>query len=277
MELWFTEEWLPGFKVSVKVKSLVCSKKTKFQDLAIYDTERLGRILVLDNAIQTTEVDEYIYHESMVHVPLLCHPNPERVLIIGGGDGGSLREVVKHPEVKEAVMVDIDGEVVEASKAYLPGWNRGFKDPRANVIIGNGPEYVANAKSEFDVVIVDSTDPVGPGEVLFTEEFYSSIRRALKPHGLMAAQTESPFIMPEILKEIYGRLARVYPVAKLYTAPVPTYPGGWWSFICASLGPDPAVPKRSPEDSWGLKFYSPEIHSRLFVLSPGVKAGLKGD
>jgi spermidine synthase len=271
VELWFTEEWLPGLKLSVRVKSIVFSKKTRFQELAIYDTEQLGRILTLDNVIQTAEKDEYIYHESLVHVPLFAHPRPENVLIIGGGDGGSLRETVKHPEVKEAVLVDIDGDVIEASKAYLPGWNKGFSDHRARVIVGDGLAFVREAQNQYDVVIVDSTDPVGSGEGLFTDEFYTSIARVLRPGGLLAAQTENPLIMPEIVRGIYRRIAGAFPVAKLYTAPVPTYPGGWWSFTCASLGPDPEVPQRKPEGAWDLRYYSPEVHERAFVLSPGIK------
>jgi spermidine synthase len=276
VELWFTEEWLPGLKFSVKVKSIVFTKRTKFQDLAIYDTEQLGRILTLDDVIQSTEIDEYIYHESLVHVPLLCHPNPETVLIIGGGDGGSLREALKHPAVKKVTLVDIDGDVVEASKRYLPQWNVGFADPRADVLIGDGLAFVEKARGEFDAVIIDSTDPVGPGESLFTEEFYANVRRALRPGGVVAAQTENPILMPHVVREIFGKIKRSFPIAQLYTAPVPTYPGGWWSFTCASLGPDPRVAQRRPQESWGLRYYSTQVHERAFVLSPGIEKSIAG-
>lgn len=268
MELWFTEEWLPGLKLSVRVDSVVYRTRTKFQDLAIFDTEQLGRILTLDDVIQSTEVDEFIYHESLVHVPLMAHPAPEEVLIIGGGDGGSLREALKHPTVRRVTLVDIDEGVIEASKAYLPAWNAGFSDPRANVVIGDGLDFVAKAREEYDAVIVDSTDPVGPGQVLFTEEFYSSVKRALRPGGVFCAQTENPIIMASLVKDIFQRIARVFPVARLYTAPVPTYPGGWWSFTCGTLGQDPAVPLRTPGSHWALKHYSPEMHERGFELSP---------
>ena len=274
LELWFTEEWLSGLKFSVRVKSIVFTKKTRFQDLAIYDTEQLGRILTLDDVIQTTEIDEYIYHESLVHVPLFCHPNPERVLIIGGGDGGSLREALRHSSVKEATLVDIDGDVVEASKNYLPQWNQGFSDPRANVVIGDGLAFVEKAREEYDAIIVDSTDPVGPGESLFTEEFYCNVRRALRPGGVLSAQTENPILMPLVVKEIFHKIKRVFPIADLYTAPVPTYPGGWWSFTCASLGPDPKKPAREPRESWGLRYYSPAIHEKSFALGPKAERDL---
>ena len=274
MELWFTEEWLPGLKLSVQVESIVFATKTAYQELAIYDTKQLGRILTLDNVIQTTEKDEYIYHEMLVHVPLLAHPAPQRVLIVGGGDGGSLRETVKHAEVREAVLVDIDAGVVEASKKYLPQWNSGFRDPRARVVIGDGLAFVREAESQFDVIIVDSTDPIGPGEALFTEDFYSSVKRALKPGGLLAAQTENPILMTSVVRDIYQKMSRVFPSVKAYTAPMPTYPGGWWSFMCASLGPDQAVPLRQPDPGWGLRYYSPEIHARAFVLNPGLSRDL---
>ncbi len=276
MELWFTEEWLPGLRFSVQVKSLVHYKKTEFQELCIYDTVQLGRILTLDNVIQSTERDEYIYHESLVHVPLFAHARPKKVLIIGGGDGGSLREALKHPSVRQVTLVDIDGDVIQASKDYLPRWNAGFSDPRANVIVGDGLAFVEKAKAEYDAVIVDSTDPVGPGECLFTEEFYSDIRRALRPGGVFSAQTENPIIMPEVVRDIYGKIKRVFPVAGLYTAPVPTYPGGWWSFTCASLGPDPKTPLREPEESWGLRYYSRAIHEKAFVLPPGITRDVTG-
>jgi spermidine synthase len=271
VNVYFTEEWVKGFMIGVKIDKVVFTKRTKYQHLAIYDTPQLGRILTLDNVIQTTEKYEYLYHESIVHVPLFSHQNPEDVLIIGGGDGGTLREVLKHPEVKRAVMVDIDGDVVEASKQYLPLWNTGFSDPRAQVLIQDGIKFVAETDEKFDVVLVDSTDPEGPGLVLFTPEFYKNIAKILKPGGIMCAQTESPLATPEMVREIYQRIAKVFPVAKLFVAPVPSYPGSLWSFTCGSFDADPATPVRQPGDSWNLKHYSPEIHRSMFVLSPKIK------
>jgi spermidine synthase len=268
MELWFTEEWLKGLRISVKVNSVVYSTVTKYQRLAIYDTVQFGRMLVLDDVIQTTESDEHIYHESLAHVPMFAHPNPERVLVIGGGDGGTLREVLKHPSVKEATLVDIDGGVIEASKRFMPLWNSGFSDPRADVIVGDGLEYVAKATADFDVILVDATDPVGPGEVLFAGEFYGSVKKALRPGGIMAGQTESPIAEPNVVKSIYDRVKKVFPITRLYTSPVPSYPGGWWSYTIASIGSEPMVPLREPGDDWGLKYYSPEIHKRAFFLNP---------
>jgi len=274
LELWFTEEWLEGLRVSVQVKDLVYAKRTKFQEMCIFDTVQFGRMLVLDNVIQTTAKDEYIYHESLVHVPLESHPKPEKVLIIGGGDGGTLRETLRHPYVKEATLVDIDGEVIEAAKRFLPQWSTGFSDQRARVLVENGLTFVAQTTERFDVVLIDSSDPVGPSEALFRPEFYSSVARILKPGGMMCAQTESPIVTPEVVKGIFQRISAIFPMTRLYTAPVPSYPGGWWSFTCGSLGRDPKVPVRDPDPSWDLKFYSREIHERLFVLNPKMKKDL---
>ena len=271
MKVWFTEEWVTGFMIGIQIESVVYIKRTKYQHLAIYDTVELGRILTLDNVIQTTEKYEYLYHEAIAHVPLFSHESPEHVLIIGGGDGGTLREVMRHPEVKQAVMVDIDGDVIEASKQYLPLWNTGFNDPRATVLVEDGLRFVAETDQKFDLVLVDSTDPEGPGLALFTPEFYQSIGKILKPGGMLCAQTESPLAMPAMVREIYQRISKVFPVAKLYTAPVPSYPGSLWSFTCASFEADPENPLREPDDSWNLKFYSPEIHRSMFVLSPKIK------
>lgn len=272
MEVWFTEESLPGFRVSAQIKSVVCIKRTKFQELGIFDTVEFGRMLVLDNIIQSTERDEYIYHESLAHVPLFSHPNPEKVLIIGGGDGGTLRETLKHNCVKEATLVDIDGEVIEAAKEYMPQWSTGFSDPRAKVLVANGIDFVRNTDERFDVVLVDSSDPIGPSEALFQPEFYSSIAGVLKPGGMLCAQTESPIAQPELVRDIFGRIRKCFKITRLYTAPVWTYPGGWWSFTCGSLDKDPLTPLRAPEASWNLKFYSPEMHSRMFTLGPKMKA-----
>ena len=258
---------LEGMRIS-SVKSVVISKKTKYQNMAIYDTVQFGRVLVLDNVIQTAEKDEYLYHETLVHVPMFSHPNPERVLVIGGGDGGSLREVLRHPCVKEATLVDIDGEVIEAAKEYMPLWSSGFSDPRANVIIGDGLEYVAKTEGQFDVIIVDATDPIGPGVVLFTSEFYASVSKALRPGGIMTAQTEAPLVEPHLVKRILDRVATAFPITRLFSSPMPTYPGGLWSYTCGSKGPDPSKPCRVPGPDWGLKYYTPEIHEMSFVFGP---------
>lgn len=270
MEVWFTEEWLPGLRISCQVSSVVVRKKTRFQELCILDTVEFGRMLVLDNVIQTTEKDEYIYHESLVHVPMFFHPEPRRVLIIGGGDGGSLREVLRHPTVTEAVMVDIDGDVIEAAREHLPQWSSGFRDPRARLVVDDGREFLARSSAEYDVILVDSTDPVGPAEVLFEESFYSLARKALRQGGCFAAQTESPLATPDLVKTVYHRISACFPVAKLYTAPVPSYPGGWWSFTVGAFDGDPAEPTRRPDPDFQgvLRYYSPEIHRRAFVLPP---------
>lgn len=274
LEVWFTEEWLPGLRISCQINNVIYKEKTRFQEMAIFDTVEFGTMLVLDNVIQTTSKDEYIYHESLVQVPMHVHPNPEKVLIVGGGDGGTLREVLRHSSVKEATLVDIDGAVIEAAKKFMPQWSQGFSDPRARVIVGDGFSYVNQTSEQYDLIFIDSSDPVGPSEVLFRPEFYSSVAKRLKPSGMMCAQTESPIATPEVVKDIYWRIARVFPKTKLYTAPVPSYPGGWWSFTCGSLDKDPSIPTKNPDPNMQFKFYSREIHERLFVLNPKMKKDL---
>ena len=201
-------------------------------------------------------------------MPLLAHPNPEEVLIVGGGDGGSLREC-SSTRRSSARPLETSTGFIEASKRFLPQWTTGWSDPRARVVIANGLDFVAKAKEEYDVVIVDSTDPIGPGEALFREEFYRSIKGALRPGGVMSAQTENPIFMPDLVRTVFGRVANVFPVAKLYTGPMPTYPGGFWCYTCATLGPDPSEPVREPQ-GLAFRYYSPEIHRRAFVLPPEV-------
>ena len=199
---------------------MVHKAKTKFQELAVYDTESLGRILVLDDVVQTTELDEYLYHECLAHVPMFAHPNPEEVLIVGGGDGGTLREVLKHPSVKRATLVDIDEGVIDASKRFLPQWNVGFSNPRARVVISDGLEFVAKSKGEYDVVIVDSTDPIGPGEVLFSESPKTFDQEGPRPGGLMAAQTRTRHCHANRVKTVSGACR---PCSRpCFTGPMPT-------------------------------------------------------
>lgn len=274
MKVYFVEDWLDGLYLGVQIESVVYTTRTKFQELAIFDTCEFGRMLTLDNVIQVTEVDEYIYHECIAHVPLLSYPDPKKVLLIGGGDGGTLREITRHQNIESITMVDIDEGVIEASKKYLPGFNQGFYDPRLNLVIQDGSVFVSETEERFDVIIIDSTDPEGPGEVLFTTEFYQSLRRLLTPSGIMCAQTESPLVMTQTVKDIYHRIADVFPITKIFNVPMACYPGGWWCFTCGSLGPDPEKPLREPEESWNLKFYSPEVHEKVFILGPKLKRDL---
>ncbi|MGB4209199.1 MAG: polyamine aminopropyltransferase, partial [Thermovirgaceae bacterium] len=198
-DIWFTEYQTRHLRLGLSITKVLANFQTPFQHLLVVETDQYGRLMALDGAIQVTEKDEFTYHEMLAHVVLTAHPSPRRVLIVGGGDGGSAREAVKHPTVEEVVLVDIDQEVINASKQFFPSLSAGLEDPKATVLTMDALEYVRGKKSEFDVVIVDSTDPVDFAEGLFREPFYRDVHRALNEEGLVAAQTESPFTDPDIL------------------------------------------------------------------------------
>ncbi len=267
MELWYTEKQTPHLGITCQVKETLCTKMTAFQELAILDTLQFGKMLVLDGMVQTTVQDEFVYHEMISHVPLVTHPNPEKVLVIGGGDGGTIKQIIKHPEVTRAVLVEIDEEVVNTCREYLPEISGGaLEDPRVEVIITDGLEYVKSCREEFDVILVDSTEPVGPAVGLFTGEFYQNISEALKPQGIMVAQTESPFYNGDLIHSVTQRIQKVFPLTRLYLAAVPTYPSGLWSFTLGSKVHDPLKVKAFKE--LDTRYYSPELHKSSFVL-PG--------
>jgi len=225
-----------------RMKKLILATKTKYQEVQIVELAELGRALVLDGFIQSTEVDEHIYHETLVHPALLTHPSPERVLIIGGGEGATLREVLRHPTVKEAVMVDIDGELVEFAKKYLDFMHQGaFDDPRAKVVIADGKEYVARAESGyFDAVVIDLIDPYA-GELareLYSDAFYAEIKRIMKPDGIMVTQAGNSFFYPKVYTWVLNNVKAVFPIVREYWNWVPSF-GYACNFIIGSLKHDP--------------------------------------
>ena len=266
LDLWFTERHSPSLGITLKVREVLHRETTPYQDLAVLDTYQYGRLLALDGVIQTTERDEFVYHEMIAHVPLFSHPDPREVLVVGGGDGGVVREVLKHPGVQRAVLVEIDRAVVEASRAFLPSISSGLDDPRVELVVADGIEYVRGTTAAFDVVIVDSTDPVGPAVGLFSGEFYGSVRRALREGGIMVAQTDSPFTAPGRIREVLAAVRGHFPVARTYLASVPTYPAGLWAFTAGSTRVDPAVPSRMPPAGFQSRYYTSELHRAAFVL-----------
>ncbi len=269
--IWFSELQEPGLAISCEIKEVLYNKKSAFQDIKVVDTKTFGRMLLLDNVIQTTIKDEFVYHEMITMVALNTHPNPENVLVIGGGDGGSIREIVKHPGVKKVTLVEIDECVVEVSKKYLPEISCGLNDSKAEVLIDDGIKHVQNSGSEYDVIIIDSTDPVGPAEGLFGENFYKSVYKALKSDGIFVAQTESPFFNQDILKKVLKSINNIYENCCLYLANVPTYPGGLWSF---TMGSKKYIPENVDLDNipdLNSKYYSKEVHKSCFILPPFVK------
>ena len=269
------EAWGQRFRVSRQLARL----RSDFQDILVFDSETHGRVLVLDGVIQITERDEFVYQEMLAHVPLLTHGQASRVLIIGAGDGGVLRRVLQHRSVTKAVMVEIDGEVIRLSREFLPmvsgdAWN----DPRAQVVVGDGIDYVRkSASGDFDVVIVDSTDPVGVGEVLFSDDFYANCSRVLSENGLIVNQCGVPFMQPEELRETSLRRARSFPHVTAYVAAVPTYVGGFMTLGIAGKGtaltsPDTVPAIREAAERAGVlgttRYWTPEIHVGAFNLPP---------
>ncbi|MBO8125762.1 MAG: polyamine aminopropyltransferase [Firmicutes bacterium] len=274
METWLTENQTKNMRLSLRIKEILHHEQTEFQELVVVDTLEYGRMLVLDGAIQTTERDEFTYHEMIAHVPAFAHPAPKRVCVIGGGDGGTVRELLKHPSIEEIDHVEIDGKVIEASRKYLPTLSSGLDDPRVNSLVTDGIKHVESVENRYDIIIVDSSDPVGPGVQLFEVPFYTNCYRALAEGGLLVAQTESPFSEADLLVKAYRNIAQVFPQTKVYLANVPTYPSGLWSFTCGSKGPDPA---KAPEKvEFATKYYTPEIHRAAFTLPPFVQELLEG-
>ena len=257
-----------GFGNTVEITGILCNIKSRYQRIKIYETANLGRLLMLDDIIQLTEFDEYAYQEMMTHPALLVHPNPEKVLIIGGGDGGVAREVARHKTVKHIDQCEIDGEVVELCRKYIPSTACGFDDKRMHLTIGDGLEFVKQRKNEYDVIIVDSTDPIGPGEVLFGREFYESVHAALKADGVVASQSESIFLYPDIVKRLYGFTRELFKYNGYAFIAVPTYPAGSIGVCVASKANPVKKPLRQMDEDLKnvLKYYTPEIHEAAFVL-----------
>lgn len=273
MPEWFDETDAEDLIIRFAVENVATRRRTAFQDLVIFDTARFGRALALDGIVQLTEADEPYYHEMLVHVPLLAHGAARRVLVVGGGDGGAVREVLRHA-VDEVVMVELDRQVTEACREHLPSVNAGaFEDPRLDLRFEDGVDYVARCERQFDVILVDSTDPIpGPGEVLFGEPFYQGCQRTLGPGGILISQFGVPFLYPEAVSEACRRLARTFADATLYIVAVPVFAGGYMAFGWAS--DDPGL-RRVPEETLGerlaacgieMRFYTPGFHRAAFVL-----------
>lgn len=271
MELWISEQQNENVNFSCRVKKTIYSEKTDFQQIDIVETEYFGKMMVLDGVIQTTAFDEFIYHEMIVHVPMFAHPNPKKVLVIGGGDGGSVREITKHKGVEKVDWVDIDGRVIEACKTYLPEWNHMIQgNPVVEVKIMDGLAHMKESQGHYDVIVVDCSDPVGPGELLFQYDFYKDIYGALKEDGLFVQQTESPFYHRDLIRGIQKDVGSLYPITKLYTANIPTYPSGLHCFTIGSKKYDPSMATvRIPD--FETRCYTPETHAASFVLPKYVK------
>ncbi len=266
MGIWFTEKQTDHYGITMKIKKSLHTEQTDFQKLDMVETEEWGKMLLLDDMVMTTEKDEFVYHEMVAHIPLFTHPKPEHVLVVGGGDGGVIREVLKHESVKKATLVDIDGKVVEYSKKYLPTIAGFLDDPRVEVKIGDGFMHIAESEEMYDVIMVDSTEPVGPAVNLFSKGFYAGISRALKKDGLFVAQSDNPWFKAELIAEVQKDVKEIFPITKLYTANIPTYPSGIWAFTLGSKKYDPLDVQEQRFHEIETKYYTKELHKAAFVL-----------
>ncbi len=270
----FTEMHNDSSGISVKIKEILVSKKTKFQKLDIFDTEFYGKMLTLDDLVMTTEKDEFVYHEMLTHIALFSHKLPENILIIGGGDGGTAREILKHKTIKNIDMVEIDEDVVIESKKYLPTIAVELDNPKLNIMIQDGVEFVKGKSNIYDIIFIDSTDPISVGEGLFTTDFYKDCFNALKSNGILVNQSETPFHKPQWVSAINNKLKNVFPIVKVYKAEVPTYPSGIWLFEFCSKETDPYSDfnfQRYKDYNFKLKYYNDEIHKGAFSLPNYVK------
>lgn len=275
MELWFTEKQTPALGITCKVRQTLHREKTPFQEIAVLDTEQYGRMLVLDGMVQLTTGDEFVYHEMLAQIPLHTHPDPRQVLIVGGGDGGTAREVLRHPQVEKVTLVELDRRVIDVSRHFLPEVSCSFDDQRMDVHCEDGVAYLLSKQAEYDVVLIDAPEPIGQAARLFSSEFYEGIFRALRPDGLFAAQTESPFVNQDLIAQVYQEIKGVFPITKLYLAPVPTYPSGVWSFTAGSKYYDPEQPPRDAGLESSLRYYNTALHQAAFKLPNFVQELLK--
>lgn len=276
---WFYDSYPPfyGFRTGQKIKKMIYCKKTPYQQIKIFDTENFGRVFTLDRATQLTERDEFVYHEMLVHPAMLCHSNPKRVLIIGGGDGGAIRECLKYNNVEEIYLVEIDEEVIKASQRFLQFVHRGsFKNKKVKVIIEDGYKFLIDGKYKnfFDIIIVDCTDPDSESIslVLFKEKFYKAIFNSLSSNGILIYQSGSLFFTPKGYLNIYKKIKKIFPFAGIYWTVVPSYPGAIWGFTYGSKKFDlrkfnfAQLKKKYKKLKLKTKFYNPRIHQNSFYL-----------
>lgn len=278
----FDEMLYAGYRQSFTVDEVYFEHKTDHQHLIIFRNEKFGRVMALDGIIQTTEADEFIYHEMLTHVPIIAHGQARRVLIVGGGDGGILREVARHAAVESITMVEIDQAVVDMCREYLPNHSAGaFDDPRLNLVIADGADFMANDAGAYDVIIVDSTDPIGPGEVLFEDTFYGNCKRCLTDNGVLVTQNGVAFLQPEEAANSICAFRALFSDAHFYHAAVPTYIGGSMLFGWAAMNSElrqvaaEKLAGRFTASGITTRYYTPELHAASFALPRYVQDAIR--
>ena len=273
MEFWFSEKHTPNVKMSIRVDRQLYSGQSEFQRIDVFESPEFGRFLTLDGYMMLTEKDEFIYHEMITHVPMAVHPCVKNVLVIGAGDGGVIRELVRYKDIENIDMVEIDEQVVEVCKKYLPqtaGW---LDDERVHIHYEDGLRFIRACHDRYDLIIVDSTDPFGPGEGLFTREFYGNCYKALKDDGIMVNQHESPFYPEDAVacQRAHKRIVESFPISRVYQAHIPTYPSGHWLFGFASKKYHPLKDLREAEwNQRGIpcRYYTTTLHKVLSICRP---------
>jgi spermidine synthase len=280
MELWFTEKHTPSVKFSIQVDRQLYCGKSEFQRIDVFDSKEFGRFLTLDGYMMLTEKDEFIYHEMMVHIPMAVHPAAKKVLVIGGGDGGAVRELTRYSTIEHIDLVEIDELVVEVCKKHLPFTACGYGDERVTVHYQDGLKYIRRCENEYDLIIVDSTDPFGPGEGLFTKEFYGNCYKALKEDGIMVNQHESAFYLDDAvaMQRAHKRIVDSFPISRVYQAHIPTYPSGHWLFGFAAKKYHPIEDLKAAKwNALGFKtrYYNTRLHVGSFALPNYVEELLK--
>lgn len=276
MSIWFTEELHPYYRKGIRIKRILADEQTKYQHLQVVETEFFGNAMILDGIIQLTERDNMGYHEMIVHMPMLAVKNPRRVLIVGGGDGGSLREVLRYPSVEEAVVCELDQRVVDLSREHFAAsFGDPWSNPRSNLLVRDAFGYLEENPGQFDVIISDTTDPIGMAERLFSDEFYKLMVRALAPGGAAATQCEQPFFDTELIKTIYQTAKSLTKNPAYYYANIPTYPGGGIGFMYVSDTPwqNGLTTPYPPGEN---KYLNPEIHKAAFALPEFFRKELHG-
>lgn len=270
MNLWFTEEHTKDVRFSIRVNRHLCSQQSKYQKIDVFETNEFGRIMTLDGYIMVTEKDEFIYHDMIVHVPMAVGKDIKNVLLIGAGDGGAVRELTRYKSIEHIDLVEIDEEVVEVSRKYLKGLSSGFDDERVSLHFEDGLKFVRRRKGEYDLIIVDSTDPFGPGEGLFTREFYGNCYNALTEKGILVNQHESPYYANDAraMVKIHENIKKIFPISRLYQAHIPSYSSGHWLFGFSSKVYDPLDFDADYWNSLGIetKYYNTELHKGCFAL-----------
>jgi len=265
----FREFHTPSSGIFFRARRRLLSERTPYQTIEVFETDSYGRVLLLDGLVQTTEKDEFFYHEMLVHPAMMSHPHPQDILIVGGGDGGALREVLRYP-VKSAVLVEIDVRVIEVCRKRFPGLAASFGDHRVEVAVGDGNRYIRETDRLFDVIIVDSSDPVGPSAILHQKSFFAALKKRLRPGGTIAAQAGTPLYHLEHLRKKRRFLKALFKSALYYLGPVPTYPGGLWCYVFLSERIDPLRPQRRRPPK-KLRFYNLDVHRAAFALPEFLK------